>query len=242
MSDRKNARRWDVGGQPGAGTDPAADLAPTAARILEASKRLLDEKGFTGLTFEAISAESGENRASIRYHFGNKAGLIEALADSVVHDDNVALLRRLSEPGTTDRVGMLLTMHRRTTKSLQGYRRFWDLFPHLIRDAELQPRMADLYQWYRDLDEWALAPDADVALKRELDPLCAITVAVCDGLAEQIAADPDFDVDAVFDYWAAVVRELRDRAFRAAGYDPGAPAGDPVTTAAEPTSDGAAGD
>jgi len=218
----KTTRRWELGGVPGAGADPAADLAPTAARILEASKRLLDDKGFAGLTFEAIAAESGENRASIRYHFGNKAGLIEALADSVVHDDNVALLRRLSEPGTTDRVGMMLSMHRRTTKSLQGYRRFWDLFPHLIRDPELQPRMAELYRWYRDLDEWALAPDADAALKRRLDPLCAITVAVCDGLAEQIAADPGFDVDAVFDYWAEVVRELRERAFKQAGLDPDA--------------------
>jgi AcrR family transcriptional regulator len=223
--DRKTARRWEVGGVPRAGVDPTADLSPTAARILEASKRLLDEKGFAGLTFEAIAAEAGENRASIRYHFANKAGLIEALADSVVHDDNVALLKRLQQPDAADRVGMLLSMHRRTTKSLQGYRQFWNLFPHLLRDEKLRPRMAELFQWYRDLDEWALAPDADAELKRRLDPLCAITVAVCDGLAEQIASDPDFDVDAVFDYWEDVVRELRDRAFRAAGRDPDVPAG-----------------
>ena len=48
-------------------------------------------------------------------------------------------------------------------------------------------------------------------------------MAVCDGLAEQIAADRDFDIDAVFDYWEGVVRELRDRAFRAAGLDPDEP-------------------
>jgi AcrR family transcriptional regulator len=217
----KPTRRWVVGGRPAAGADPAADLSPTAARILEASKRLLDEKGFAGLTFEAIAAEAHENKASIRYHFGNKAGLIAALADSVVHDDNVALLKRLRAPGgSADRVGMMLAMHRRTTKGQQGYRRFWDLFPQLVRDEELRPRMAELYRWYRDLDEWALAPDADAALKRQLDPLCAITVAVCDGLAEQIAADREFDVDAVFDYWEDVVRELRDRAFRAVGLEP----------------------
>jgi AcrR family transcriptional regulator len=223
MSHEKSTRRWEVGHRPAAGADPAADLSPTAARILEASKRLLDEKGFAGLTFEAIAAEAHENRASIRYHFGNKAGLIAALADSVVHDDNVALLKALRKPGAggADHVAMLLTMHRRSTKAQQGYRRFWDLFPQLIRDEELRPRMAELYRWYRDLDEWALAPDADARLKRELDPLAALTVAVCDGLAEQIAADREFDVDAVFDYWEGVVRELRDRAFRAAGIEPG---------------------
>ena len=219
----KTTRRWEVGARPAAGTDPAADLSPTAARILEASKRLLDERGFAGLTFEAIAAEAHENKASIRYHFGSKAGLIEALADSVVHDDNVALLKRLRMPDSTDRVGMMLAMHRRSTKAQQGYRRFWDLFPHLVRDEELRPRMAELYRWYRDLDEWALAPDADARLKRELDPLCALTVAVCDGLAEQIASEPDFDVDAVFDYWEGVVRELRERAFRAAGVEAGRP-------------------
>ena len=103
----KPRRRWEVGGRPAAGADPAADLAPTAARILEASKRLLDERGFAGLTFEAIAAEAHENKASIRYHFGNKAGLIEALADSVVHDDNVALLKALRRPESVgaDRVG-----------------------------------------------------------------------------------------------------------------------------------------
>jgi len=220
----KTTRRWKVGDRPAAGADPTADLSPTAARILEASKRLLDEKGFAGLTFEAIAAEAHENKASIRYHFGNKAGLIEALADSVVHDDNVELLKRLrAAGGASDRVGMMLAMHRRTTKSQQGYRRFWDLFPQLVRDEELRPRMAELYQWYRDLDEWALAPDANAELKRQLDPLCAITVAVCDGLAEQIAADREFDVDAVFDYWEDVVRELRERAFRAAGLEPESP-------------------
>jgi AcrR family transcriptional regulator len=216
-------RRWAVGGRPAAGADPTADLSPTAQRILEATKRLLDERGFGGLTFEAIAAEAHENKASIRYHFGNKAGLIEALADSVVHDDNMALLRALRRPEAAggDRAAMLLAMHRHSTKAQVGYRRFWDLFPQLIRDEELRTRMAELYRWYRDLDEWALAPDADARLKRELDPLCAITVAVCDGLAEQIASDPDFDVDAVFDYWEGVVRELRDRAFRKAGIDPG---------------------
>lgn len=218
-------RRWEVGGRPAAGADPAADLSPTAQRILEASKRLLDERGFAGLTFEAIAAEAHENKASIRYHFGNKAGLIEALADSVVHDDNMTLLRTLGRPedGGADRVEMLLAMHRHSTKAQLGYRRFWDLFPQLIRDDELRIRMAELYRWYRDLDEWALAPDADARLKHELDPLCAITVAVCDGLAEQIAADPDFDVDTVFDYWEGVVRELRERAFRRAGVDPTGP-------------------
>lgn len=212
-------RRWKVGSQPTAGDDPAAELSPTAARILEASKRILDAKGYDGLTFEAIASESGENRASIRYHFGNKAGLIAALADSVVHDDNVVLLERLRATADGDRVGTMLEMHRRST-SRREYHRFWDLLPHLVRDDDLRPLMAELYAWYRDLDEWALAPDASAELKRQLDPLCALTVAVCDGLATQTAADPDFDIEAAFDYWEGIVREACLRAYRAVGLTP----------------------
>ena len=84
--------------------------------------------------------------------------------------------------------------------------------------------MAELYRWYRDLDEWALGVRRRRRSSSASSTPCApITVAVCDGLAEQIAADRDFDVDAVFDYWEGVVRELRDRAFRAVGLDPDEP-------------------
>ncbi len=65
--------------------DPTPDLGPTAKRILDAGVRVLDREGFGGLTFERIAAESGENGALIRYHFGSKAGLVSALVDDVLY-------------------------------------------------------------------------------------------------------------------------------------------------------------
>ena len=124
--------------------DPAKELSPTARRILAAARRVLARDGFAGLSLEAIAAEAGENKASIRYHFGNKAGLITALTDLVVHDENVQLLKDLSRSGD-DRVAVLMEMHRRTTLNTAGYRLFFDLFPNVVRDATLWPRMAELY-------------------------------------------------------------------------------------------------
>ena len=70
-----------------------ATLPPAAQRILAAARGLLEEDGFSALRLQAISRASGEPKASIAYYFGNKAGLVEALVDSLIHDANLALDR-----------------------------------------------------------------------------------------------------------------------------------------------------
>jgi len=166
---------------------------------------VLTRAGYAGLSLEAIAAEAGENKASIRYHFGNKAGLITALVDSVVHDENLKLLKDLSKAGD-DRVDILMKMHRRTTLNTAQYRLFYDLFPNVVRDAALWPRMAELFRWYRELDAVALAPGADERLRARVEVLTALTVAICDGLAMQHISDPGFDLDPVFALYERLVR------------------------------------
>jgi AcrR family transcriptional regulator len=198
--------------EPRIGTDPRLELSPTAQRILQAGLRILEEKGLKALTFENIAAESGENRALIRYHFGSKAGLIEALLDSVVHDENEGLVRDLRTLDTEDeRWRVLMGMHKSTTLNLTGYQVFFDLFPHVVRDPELRPRMAELYRWYRELDAWALDPTADAETRARLAVLASLTVAICDGLAMQHVADPERDLDPVFDLYEDIVRDVRAR-------------------------------
>lgn len=200
--------------------DAFAELPPTAQRILRAARKVLARQGFAGLTFEAIAKEAGENKASIRYHFGSKAGLITALADSVVHDENVKLRKLLSGP-VDDRVDTLVQMHRRTILNLRQYRLFFDLFPNLIRDRTLWPRMAELFRWYRELDAWAMAPDADPELRQRLEVFGALTVAVCDGLAMQHAADPGHDLAPAFELYERILRrtlaDIEDEAARGDG-------------------------
>jgi AcrR family transcriptional regulator len=211
--------------------DPAKELRPTARRILAAARRVLARDGFPGLSLEAIAAEAGENKASIRYHFGSKAGLITALTDLVVHDENVRLLKDLARAGD-DRVAVTMQMHRRTTMNTANYRLFFDLFPNVIRDAALWPRMAALYRWYRELDAMALAPDADDEQRARVEVLTSLTVAVCDGLAMQHVSDPTFDLEPVFEQYERIVRAtLRDF---------GVPADEPPATAEPPAAETAA--
>ena len=92
--------------------DPTPRLAPTAARILEAAKRVLARDGFPALTFANIAAEAAENPALIRYHFGSKAGLITTLVDSVMYLESVELIEKLaSVPPGDERRRALFRLH-----------------------------------------------------------------------------------------------------------------------------------
>lgn len=189
------------------GADPADKLSPTAKRLLVAARRVLARDGFSGLTLEAITAEAGENKAAVRYHFGNKDGLITALVEWLDHDDSVRLLAQLSEETDAEaRLDLLLRVQREGCRYQEANLLFFDLLPHVLRDPSLRERLSRLYQWYRELDERVLAPEADAAVRDEVERLAALAIAVNDGLTIQCAADPGFDADSVFGTWERLFR------------------------------------
>jgi AcrR family transcriptional regulator len=62
----------------------------TSDRILEAAKRSLLERGFSGLSTRAIADAAGVPLSQIHYHFGSKQELVLA----VLEDENRRLLER----------------------------------------------------------------------------------------------------------------------------------------------------
>ena len=71
--------------------NPLSTLPETAQKILAAASRLLAERGYAAVTLENVAAEAGVNKASIRYNFGNKAGLVAAVVDALIHDECLRL-------------------------------------------------------------------------------------------------------------------------------------------------------
>lgn len=51
----------------------------TKDRILDAAERLFAEHGVAATSLRAVMKEAGANMAAIHYHFGSRAGLMEAL-------------------------------------------------------------------------------------------------------------------------------------------------------------------
>ena len=187
-------------------SDPTPDLSPTAARILEAAKRVLSRDGFRALTFESIAGEAGENPALIRYHFGSKAGLIAALVDSVLYQEAVELIEQLAAvPAGEERRRQLLRLHEGLPQDTDAYRNFFELIPHILRDDELQPHLRGLFDWYRKLDAWALKGAADEEPAGHIAPMALLTVAIADGIALQKLADLDLDFEPAFALWRRLV-------------------------------------
>lgn len=194
-------------------SDPTPDLAPTAKRILDAGIRILDEHGFAGLTFERVAKESGENGALIRYHFGSKAGLITAIVDTILYSEATGLLGLLSPlPAGKERRDAFARRRYEVASNPDAFRPFFDLLPNLLRTPELHPKVQELMKWYRSLDTWAISPaDREGIDDSDLEILALLSVAVVDGIALQVQADPDLDVKQAFDVWEQFVDQYLEK-------------------------------
>lgn len=208
-SGERHGHRGAVGGRPGRARtdtalpvdDPLADLSPTAVRVLTAAQRILAERGLSALTLNAVAEESGENKAMTKYYFGNKAGLIAALVDAAVHDECLESASRMQGVTDDDRIERLVTELRHMSLASPGFIAFFDILPHALRNDDLRPRLATLYEWYLQLKlDWlGLDPAADDELRAELRPLAQLMSAVIDGMAIQALIDPErFDIEAAY--------------------------------------------
>src|ERR1035437_8603177 len=187
--------------------DPMESLAPTAQRILAAAQRLLTSGGFEALKLSAIARAAGESKASIGYHFGNKAGLVTALVDSFAHDANRGLIEDTGElPRGEERIHALIDGETRIAADAESYQSFFEVFPHALRDEDLRERVAALYDGYRETVLRCLDA-ADSAAKEQLRPFAMLMIAIVDGLAIQHVLDPDgADVAAATDLLERLVR------------------------------------
>ena len=60
----------------------------------------------------------------------------------------------------------LIEGDRRLTGDVASFQSFFELLPHVLRDEDLRPRVAALYEWYRDLYVRCFADDAHPDLRQ----------------------------------------------------------------------------
>jgi AcrR family transcriptional regulator len=192
-------------------TDPAAELSPTAMKLLEAARRIVARDGFPGLTLEAIQAESGMNKSLVWYHFGGKSGLIATLVAQVEHEYSRLILDEIAK-GTDvrRRLDVFIEQQNDPARGAGEYTLFFELLPHILRDPELRARFGEVFDRYRQLDRRTLTPDDSPPDAPELEALSYLTVAVADGLAIQYAADPDVDLRAALALWKRIISSVLD--------------------------------
>jgi AcrR family transcriptional regulator len=202
-----------VAGSPSPARAKDAASSPTARRILDAARKILSEQGYSRLTLQAVEEESGEYRALVAYYFGSKQGLVDAIIESLMDAEDEALRERLEgieQP--EERVRALIDEQRQISADWRGFRAFYELLPHIMRDDRLREGLAADYARSRELDRRTLAAGS-AGGGADLGKLAALSVAIVDGLAVQYAADQEhFDHEGTYHLWEDMVLAfLRER-------------------------------
>ncbi len=195
-------------GHDGLTEDPTAQLSPTARKLVAAARRLLARGGYEALTMEAVAAEAGAYRDSVRYYFGSKAAFIAAVVDSLAHDQSLsAVTETQAAPGGDERIHGLVAGDLRLVDDRAAFRDFFAILPHVVLDDELRDRVAGLYDWYRDLYVEGLGEPTAVAEPR-LRAFASLMVAMTDGLAVQRLLDPEgVDLEPLFELWESMLHD-----------------------------------
>jgi len=178
--------------------NPTDSLPVSARAILSAARAVLHERGFEGLTIEAVANEANVSRSSIPYHFGSRSRLVELLIDSLFHDLAVEIWRLRQAGDAGGDLASYLELVRREGHDVASQRDFFELMVLALRDAELRRRVAELFGEYRDID-LDLAGIGAGASPQQRAATGAVLQAIADGLALQAAIDPAFDLDAAVD-------------------------------------------
>jgi AcrR family transcriptional regulator len=209
--------------------DPVSSLPGTAQKILAAAIRLLSDGGYTAVTLENVAAEAGVNKASIRYNFGNKNGLMLAVADALIHDECLRIAADVEEVPEGEQLhaaiegirGMIVEAH-----SFQGW---FDILPYAFRDPELRTRMSALYPWWYEQNlKWLGLYRAGFEQDEILIGLAELMAAIPDGLSAQAALDPEnFDLARPLAVLELLLRNSMDELKRAAAAATPGEAGSP---------------
>jgi AcrR family transcriptional regulator len=151
----------------------------------------LVRSGYNSLSVEAIGQEAGENKALIRYYFGSKNGLLVALTDKLISATLWQARQRLSGLSDThDRVAVLGDTMEAIANDEPSFRLLFDLLPRLLENPRMTRQLADLYRGYREVNVRALWGDRPGDPPPAIHHLAAISVALPDGLAVQMLAEP----------------------------------------------------
>ena len=178
-------------------------LHPTAQKILAAAKKLLTERGYQGMTLQAISAEAQVNKAGVWYYFGGKQQLVLALLEDVTVGESLHFGTMPPETATlAERVDLIIGTPDQIRERVRRFKPFYELLPEASRDAELRSHIRAYYQGWYDWAAEVLTPavDSSGTGARRSATLGQLASILLDGIIlEVVIAAPEFDLEAALD-------------------------------------------
>jgi AcrR family transcriptional regulator len=164
-------------------------------QLLAAARQLLEDKGYAHITARDLVAASGTNLASIGYHFGSKAGLLNAALGTLFEEWATQLAAIALEDPAASPVDRARRTWVALLEGLSGKRALLVSFVEAMAQAERDPQLREqLAGMYRKVRARSSRIVADTLSTTPDDPRCSAVaswmMAVCDGLALQWLLDP----------------------------------------------------
>jgi AcrR family transcriptional regulator len=189
--------------------------------MLAAGRRILVERGFRALTLESVAFEAGASTSTLVEQFGNRTGFLTILFDSLMQNESVQLgaeMRRVpvGDVGVEEYIRSLAKLY----ESVDAGRAYFEIAANAMHEESLRMRLADLFDWYRELRLKILSRSegAEACTEQELEELVALLDAAEDGLALRRALDPrGFDLAPVLALLGSLVAAYLREKVR--GYD-----------------------
>lgn len=167
-------------------------------QLLVAARRLLEERGYARITARDLVAASDTNLASIGYHFGSKAALLNEAIEASFEDymEQIAQFAMADSDATPmERAGATWVA------AMDGFPQrervllaYVDALAQAMRVPELRTQLAAHYARARarvaELVAIALH-DGTLAEDPRCRAVAAVVIAACDGLATQWLLDPE---------------------------------------------------
>jgi AcrR family transcriptional regulator len=170
-------------------------------QLLAAARRLLEEQGYARITARDLVAASDTNLASIGYHFGSKAALLNEAIEAAFADWSAQLADfAMSDPGATplERAGATWAA------SLDGLpdrrpilQSYIEALAQAMRVPSLRAQLAGHYARARTMVAELVARSLEPAMpgtrpdERRCRAVASLVIAACDGLAMQWMLDPE---------------------------------------------------
>ena len=170
--------------------------AQTRSRLLQAAGTVFARRGFQAASLEEVAEEAGYSKGAVYSNFTGKEDLFAALLEQRCHDQLAEIQAALwAEPLTAARLRQIGdTLGARIQHDREWTLLFVEFWARAVRDPELGRRFAAIWQQARGgLAELIArhATDRGVDLPVAPQQLAAAAMALANGLALQLLADPE---------------------------------------------------
>lgn len=179
--------------------------------IVEAARRVIQEKGLEAATLRAVAREAGVTLGTVYYHFNTKEALLNEIIRTILSQQLKEYSAAFcSAASREERISLTLQVVRdKFAKDQDFHRLFYSLVARGLSSKTAAEEMRYILDTIRETIEKMLSEEnLENFPEIPVEHLSRILRSVFDGLALQLLFDQNLDIDAVYDSLEKILKTL----------------------------------